>query len=625
MSGIAGLYNLDGGPIDSQLLNRIMDSLTFRGPDAQNIWMDGNVGFVHTMLHTTTESFREQQPCSLDGQVWITADARIDWRAELIQKLRSKVSTELKAPTDVELILYAYLVWGERCVEHLLGDFAFAIWDQRQQKLFCARDHFGIKPFFYACLGDYFIFSNTLNSVRLHPAVSDELNEQAIGDYLLFNSNQDLGTSVFADIQRLPPAHTLTYSAGKLTLGRYWTLPDGDFIQYQRKSEYIEQYLELLRTAVADRLRTNNVGVLMSGGLDSSAVAAVAVELLRKQAEPVDLQAHTVVFDQLFPDEERKYAGMVAESLKIPIHFLTADNYLPYEGADNPALWPPEPTNDPFISKNYDLSKHLIARHRVVLTGSDADTILSELPNYYFHYLVKKLHFGRLSFEMARYSWFQRELPRLGLRARFRRWAGKRWMYEFPAWLNPAFAKRLKLQEKLDQANQEQSHHPFRPRIYRILTKPEWTQHYEEYDASLTMFPIEYRHPFADLRLIEFALSLPPVPWLIRKRLMRVAMQGILPDPICVRPKSPLNGDMFIETLREKTSHWVDDFAPATELARYVERSAIPRLVGEYDSHRLWTNSRPLSLHCWLASLKPASTKRYMEEKHDTEYCNQIG
>jgi asparagine synthase (glutamine-hydrolysing) len=625
MSGIVGIVNLDGAPVDRRLLQRMTEFMTFRGPDAQEIWINNHVGFGHTMLRTTEESADERQPHTLDGQVWITADARIDGREDLVRKLKGKgCGASLSAP-DAELILSAYQVWGEDCVAHLLGDFAFAIWDGQRQRLFCARDHFGVKPFFYTQAAEHFVFSNTLNCVRLHRAVSDELNEQAIGDFLLFNGFQDLAMTAFADIQRLPPAHSLTWSEGNLSLRRYWTLPDGDLIRYRHKSDYIEQFLELLNTAVSDRLRTNNIGVLMSGGLDSPAVAAAAGKLLKKQSGSCDLQAHTVVFDRLFPDEERKYAGMVAEALKIPIHFLVADDYPPYEGANSPELQQPEPTNDPFLRKGYDLSKHLAAHHRVVLTGSDADTILGELPNYYFGYLFRKLNFGRLLFEMARYAWFQREMPRIGLRAWLRRLAGKRWVYECPAWLNQAFAERLNLKAKLEEANREKPQHPFRPLAYRILALPRWAQHFEEYDAGLTMFPVEYRHPFADQRLLNFALSLPPAPWLIKKRLMRVALQGVLPDPICSRPKSPLNGDMLIELLREQRSHWVDEFEPLPALAGYVEIAAIPPLVGENDSHRLWMNARPLSLHYWLASSKPVSNKPYPEEKNETRYCDQIG
>src|SRR5207344_3160791 len=115
--------------------------------------------------------------------------------------------------TDVELILRAYLVWGEDFVEHLLGDFAFAIWDGPKQRLFCARDHLGVKPFFYAQVGQKLIFSSSLDCIRQHPAVSDRLNDLAIADFLLFDLNQDKATTSFADIQRVPPAHSATFSA----------------------------------------------------------------------------------------------------------------------------------------------------------------------------------------------------------------------------------------------------------------------------------------------------------------------------------------------------------------------------------------------------------------------------
>ncbi len=129
MSGIVGVINLDGAPADRQLLQQMTAFVAYRGPDAQEIWIDGKVGFGHTMLRTTAESMRERQPFSLDGQVWITADARVDGRSDLIGKLASKVNAHLKSAADVELILHAYHAWGEDCVNYLLGDFAFAIWD----------------------------------------------------------------------------------------------------------------------------------------------------------------------------------------------------------------------------------------------------------------------------------------------------------------------------------------------------------------------------------------------------------------------------------------------------------------------------------------------------------------
>jgi asparagine synthase (glutamine-hydrolysing) len=242
MSGIVGIVNTDGAPVDRGLLVRLTASLDYRGPDARAVWIDGHVGFGHTMLRTTDESVNERQPLCLDGSVWITADARVDGRAELRDKLGNESVAGLDTVTDVELILHAYRRWDTACVDHLLGDFAFAIWDGRKQRLFCARDHFGVKPFFYARVGTALLFGNTLNCLRLHPGVSDTLNEVAIGDFLLFGTNQDPATTTFSDLRRLPGAHCLTWSRDRVDVSRYWSLPIDGHIRYKRSRDYVDHF-----------------------------------------------------------------------------------------------------------------------------------------------------------------------------------------------------------------------------------------------------------------------------------------------------------------------------------------------------------------------------------------------
>ena len=189
----------------------------------------------------------------------------------------------MSAATDAELILRAYRVWGEQCVDHLLGDFVFAIWDAPRQRLFCARDQFGVKPFFYAQLGSLFLFSNTLDCIRQHPAVSNKLNDLAIADFLLFDMNQDPATTSFADIQRLPPAHTLTCEAGPRLSSPLLDSFRRSARSFQaRPKNTSSASCELLDTAVADRLRTHSVAVFMSGGLDSPTVAASAKRVLSR-------------------------------------------------------------------------------------------------------------------------------------------------------------------------------------------------------------------------------------------------------------------------------------------------------------------------------------------------------
>ena len=175
MSGIAGVVQFDGSAIDPGLLQRLADSLAFRGPDAQQIWLKDHVGFVHTLFNTTEAPARELQPLTLNGKSWIVADARIDVRNELFAAWASagQADPTESSSTDAELILHAYHTWGEACVERLRGDFAFAIWDDARQQLFCARDQMGVKPLYYAQVGSCVIFSNTLNCVRRHPLVAD--------------------------------------------------------------------------------------------------------------------------------------------------------------------------------------------------------------------------------------------------------------------------------------------------------------------------------------------------------------------------------------------------------------------------------------------------------------------
>jgi asparagine synthase (glutamine-hydrolysing) len=234
MSGIIGILSIDGAPVSSQLMRRAAEFMAIRGPDKQETWIDGGSGFVHAMLRTTDEALHERQPLSLDSQVWIVADARVDGRGDLVRRLEAANRSYLKNATDVELILHAYYAWGEDCVNHLIGDFAFTVWDKRKQSLFCARDHFGVKPFYYARAGNYLIVSNTLDCIRLHPSVSDRLNDQSVGDFLLCGANESQETTFFADVQKLPAAHTLSWSNGGLRIRRYWTMPIEDEIRYRR-------------------------------------------------------------------------------------------------------------------------------------------------------------------------------------------------------------------------------------------------------------------------------------------------------------------------------------------------------------------------------------------------------
>ena len=269
---------------------------------------------------------------------WITADVRLDCRTELEGKLKSAGQRIRRAAPDSELVLGAYAVWGEACVQELRGDFAFAIWDASKRTLFCARDHFGIKPFYYADLGNLLLFSNTLSCLQRHPAVSDRLNDLAIADFLLFDINQDAATTSFADIRRLPAAHSLRCERGDVSIHRYWTLSVTEPVRFRRESEYVEQFHALLGQAVSDRLRTNSAGILMSGGLDSTTVAATARQILAANADGDGLFAATTVVDGLVPDNERHYAALVSECSENPHSISEGRSLSAFRGRRQPGV-----------------------------------------------------------------------------------------------------------------------------------------------------------------------------------------------------------------------------------------------------------------------------------------------
>src|SRR5262245_18166124 len=244
----------------------------------------------------------------------IQANARLDARDELIAKLEFNGS-------DAELILRAYEKWGDTCVKHLIGDFAFAIWDGSKQRYFCARDHFGVKPFYFTHIDDDSAFSSSLNELRLNPRVSNTLNEIAVGDYLLFGVNQDLSTTIFKDIQRLNPGHTLTVANGSVTVKPYWTPEPSSEVRFRDPESYVERFSELLSLAVKDRVTTDRVAISMRCGLDSTSMAALG----RDQNK--DVHGFAVVYDSLIPDEERHYSTLAAEHIGIPVTHLSADRY----------------------------------------------------------------------------------------------------------------------------------------------------------------------------------------------------------------------------------------------------------------------------------------------------------
>jgi len=495
----------------------------------------------------------------------LESNARIDGRDELIRKLNLKES-----PTDDELILHAYEAWGEDCVKHLIGDFAFAIWDDRKQRLFCARDHFGVKPFFYTHISNNFNCGSTLNDLRVDPNVSDKLNEIAVGDYLLFGVNQNLSTTIFKDIQRLPPGHSLTLSDGTIKIRRYWTPSCSDKVRFRDPASYVERFSELLSRAVKDRLRTSRVAVSMSGGLDSTSLAAVARTQLNDNSA---VHGFCVVYDRVLPDEERHYSTIAANHLGIPITHLDGDRYPLFHEHEPGDMNQPEPfLLSPLAGQFHSLLRGCANFGPVALTGYDGDSFMNVPPPLKIRTRVKRQLYRKLPIHIL-----------------------------LPRWVKRSFAKRTHLAERLKHSQTD-------PVDVASPLNPIWTALFEGYDPGATKLALEVRHPFMDVRLIEFLLSIPLSPWRINKHILRQSMKDQLPEAVLNRDKTPLAGDLTLQLATRASVRWLDSFEVSPQLRDFVDLSCRRKFLDEKTSDGRWANLRVFALNYWLLRSRRSST-----------------
>jgi asparagine synthase (glutamine-hydrolysing) len=616
VSGIVGIYDRSGAAVDRGLLQALAHFLSQRGPDGRDTWSHDTIGLGHTMLRTTRESQIERQPASLDGQLWITADARIDCREELEKKLEQHGRGAAgRMATDSGLILRAYAAWGADCVQYLRGDFAFAIWDARKKLLFCARDHFGVKPFYYSDSGERFLFSNTLDCLRQHPDVSEDLNDAAIGDFLLFGVNCDAATTTFRDIRRLPAAHAMTISTEGLRVQRYWSAPTEGRIRYQRAEDYVEHFQILLQAAVADRTRVDRAGILLSGGLDSATIATTARELA---GGTLDLRAYTVVYESLIPDRDGDHARGVAEFLKIPLQCIPMDRLQPFERWDDPEVRSPEPVDDPFFAGLFEQFRMIAADCRVVLSGEGPDNLMHFQMWPFTRDLVRNQEWGSLLRETSRYL---RLRPSIipGLKRRVRRLFGKDPTAPvYPRWLVPDFARRLNLKDRAREWSELPSvrPHPILPKAHASLSLPHWSAMFEHENAGVTGCPVEVRHPFLDLRVVNFLLALPPFPLFFDKQLLREVVAGRLPENVRTRRKTPLASSPLLTHLRQTKTGWMDKMAWDAQMDSYVNRTAHAAFRNETNSEHANSDVRPLCLNFWLQSARKVRYNLHAEVRN---------
>jgi asparagine synthase (glutamine-hydrolysing) len=589
------------------------------------------------MLWTTPESLAEKLPLvSHAGDIVLTADARIDNREELIAllDLTDCPATEI---ADSQLILAAYEKWDEHCAERLLGDFAFSIWDGRRQRLFCARDHLGIKPYYYYRSARMFVFASEIKAILSLSAVPRHLNEERLADHIE-GSFEDRTITFYRDILRLPPAHSITVSRDGIQVRPYWALDPGRELQLRSNDEYAERFRELFSESVRCRLRTAYpVGSLLSGGLDSSSIVCTARNLL---AEESGRRLHT--FSAIFPSlpeadlrkiDERAFIDAVLATGGIEPHYVQADRLSPFTDVERVFWHEDEAVLAPNLYIHWALYGAALHQGvRVLLDGIDGDTTVS----HGLSYLAELTYRGRWktllmeaialsrtspsSFSPQRVIWQYGVKPLIPesiqkiccrLRRRPSGWADH-------SLIHPVFAERIGLAQRTrlflnDGSGTDRS---ARRAHWQGLTSGLVPATLEVANRAAAAFSIEPRYPFFDRRLMEFCLALPPDQKLHQgwtRVIMRRAMANILPEEVRWRVSKANLSPNFQRRLLDVDRELLDEVIlhDPKAIEQYVQIPALRKAYQRYISHPTAADAvvvyGAVTLALWLRNVNLAS------------------
>lgn len=390
---------------------------------------------------------------------------------------------------------------------HVHTEFSFAIWDAPRKELFCARDRFGVRPFYYARTQQALVFSDSLEAVIAHPNVQLDLDEGAVADYLSNGVSQDAEATIYAQVRRLPAAHVLRCDDdGHVVLKRYWTLP---MREPQRRRDAVEQVEAALKNAIADRVTGPAAVVFMSGGLDSTLLAA----LTREVRPETRLLAGTSIYRSRIADVEEPFAVEAARSIGIPIRTFPLDDYPPLQALDA-GIWTAEPGPLLTAPMTRDIYRAAAEHAPLALHGHPADAVLSvDLTSY-----LRGLPSMQRVVQLLRYTAFRRRPPYFFFRPRSA--APRR---SPPEWL---------------LARRESPPSPVDP-----LASPIWSSYFEWAHPLSTRAPIELVYPWCDARVVEAAFALEPIPWLVEKRVVREMLRGRVSERVRRRRKAWLAGD----------------------------------------------------------------------------------
>jgi asparagine synthase (glutamine-hydrolysing) len=603
MCGISGRINLDGSPVDRDLLQRMTSVLTHRGPDDAGLYLKGGAGLGHRRLSIIDLSPLGHQPMSNeDGTVWSVFNGEIYNFPELRQDLIGKGHV-FRSKSDTETIIHLYEEYGSECPKFLRGMFAFAIWDERDRSLFLARDRVGKKPLFYAFDGKTFCFGSEIKAILADEGFRRIPDHEAIHHYLTYQYVPS-PWSAFKGIRKLPPAHSLLLKNGEIKIERYWKLsylPKLTLDEKDIKSEIIER----LREAVRVRLISDvPLGAFLSGGVDSSAIVSCMAGLSDRPVKTFSIGFHEEKYNEL------KYARMVAEQFGTDhTEFIVEPHAV--EVIDKLVWHYNEPFADSSAIPTYYVSKLAREHVTVVLNGDGGDENFAGYGRYAANAFSQQLH-----------RFFPSSAARLLLRAIMPLphgkdptnivWRGKRFLQEYikpdeernAHWLchfstdmkaglyTPAFSEQVggtDSFELLYERYREAQADDFLDRtLYADAMMYLPDDLLVKVDVASMANSLEARSPLLDHEFMEFAARIPSglkLKGRTTKHILKEALRGILPDEVLFREKMGFGVPIdhwFRGELREMA---YDTLLGTRAAARgYFRQEEVRRILGEHTS-----------------------------------------
>lgn len=596
MSGILGIWNFDGRPVEPSHVARLSGLIAHRGPDGEGRWLDGSIGFAFQNLWITPESLGESQPIVSPGQSVVLFDGRLDNREDLFGDLKDEQQIS-HAVSDAVLVSAAHRRFGPAFAEKLNGDFAVAVYDIPQQRLFLARDAIGVRPLYFAKAGDTFLVASEVKPILAHPAVTPRPNGDMLAAALLACFGEERqGWTFFDGVSCVLPGQLVTVTPGAITKQTYWSFGNPEPIRLSKFEVYAEAFREQFERAVARRLRSAfPVAIAVSGGVDSSSIYGTAETLRRRGASPCqDVLAVSMEVEGRLSDErlylqdiERKYGTRI---YRVPTKVRYATGSLRRSFRDLEA-----PYFRGGLDSSYPFQRAVRALGaKVVLTGQWGDQILADMT-----YLVDFI--GRLRWitawkHMAEYvKWFggiRFGEVAIGLLKDFGRYHipgplwrslrnGRRRLGSDRSWYTEEFWDRARQAEAAQQFRFP-GRTAYQRSIYALVRPMYYQQWLERSNKLTTVNGLEEAFPFFDRDLISFMLAIPggvACSGGIPKALLRAAMRGILPDAIAGR-----------RWKAEVTQELADSMNRAfCSLSRYLAHDTLCVKFGFVDEPRLKT------------------------------------